>query len=357
MNFFSVDKIRANRTARAIGDIRHGVPIIASKKYLIISVETLLEYDFNELKQSFKDKLTVVLPRPPANQEFLSGDAFDLCFKQIKDLCDPITRKLSSLAFIESENEITLFKSIRELLVLAKLLPIFLFVELTLTDEKRLDEASILNIEEQDLTSYKKLANSSVEQIIDNVPIHLNYSSKAALSMFRATLTGEEHCAIVIGDINASSNPIIRIHSACYTGDLLQSLQCDCNAQLIAAIQLMNEKPENAGIILYMAQEGRGIGLANKLRAYALQKQGCDTVEANEQLGFEMDERDYSIAIEILKKLKITRMRLLTNNPEKAIALTKSGIIVSKILPLRTKVNRYNEKYMETKKKRMAHAL
>ena len=359
MKFFSMDEIRSNNVARALCDLKRGAPIVIAKKYLIASVETLSESNFNRLRQSFKDKLTLVTP---TLKNYLVQKAFPLSFNEVKALCVPRNAPnhcISSSRFIVTDNKFAeqYHQLAKQSLTIAKLLPIFLLVELDAMDEKFLEDAFIINIEIQDLASYKRVMGSTVEQIVTNVPVQLKDTGKVNITMFRVISTGEEHIAIISGDVTGSKAPLVRLHSSCYTGDLLRSLQCDCSAQLLTAVRFMNEKPENAGVIIYLAQEGRGIGLANKLRAYILQEKGYDTVEANAHLGFEMDARDYSIAAEILKQLKIEEVTLLTNNPKKKQALIGNGINVLKVLPLMTEINNYNKKYMETKKQKMAHTI
>jgi GTP cyclohydrolase II len=341
MTFFPVEEIKSNRVSRALNDLRRGVPITISKKYLIASVETLTESKFNKLTQAFKDKLILVMPSPNG---YVVRDASGLGFESLKSLCNSGQSNLGDAAAAEQHH------LIRRILTLAKLLPIALLAPPTLLED-------FTTLDESDLASYERSLNLNIEQITATVPIPLKGSQEASMTIFRVPITGEEHYAITIGKRQHGVDPLVRLHSSCYTGDLLQSLRCDCHSQLLAAIQIMSQSSENAGVIVYLAQEGRGIGLANKLRAYCLQDKGYDTVEANEQLGFEMDTRDYSLAAEILKKLNITRARLLTNNPGKTSALIAKGITISKTLPLMTEINRYNENYMATKKKKMAHTI
>jgi GTP cyclohydrolase II len=358
MNFFSVDDIRSNRVSRILSDLRRGVPVIINKKHLLVSVETLSESNFNKLKRTFKDKFTLIV-------QSLAQDSSQLSFEAIKSFCN--TQYYNNLHQTENAGAVRSQKLntnfcfddevCRKILTLAKLLPVFLFVELDSTNNKLLNESDILNLEEDDFASYIKSINTNVEEVTSAIPIPFEVSNEASITIFRVPLTGEEHYAITIGKIKNGIDPLIRLHSSCYTGDLLQSLRCDCNSQLLAAKKIMSESPENAGVIIYLAQEGRGIGLANKLRAYALQDNGCDTVEANELLGFEIDGRDYSVAAAILKKLKITRARLLSNNPKKTKALNEKGILISQTLPLTTKINRYNKSYIETKRKKLAHTI
>jgi GTP cyclohydrolase II len=344
MKFFSIDEIRSNRVSRAITDLRRSVPITINKKYLISAVETLSEAHFSKLRQSFKDKLTIVT-------QWSLQDASGFDFKKIRSFCEHSSEKPVIRSNFEFDS-----KLLKRIAMFTKLLPIFLVVKLSIDDEAFLNEACILNLDEADLIAYEANINSNLEQIVTNIPVPLKDSHEASVTIFRVTATGEEHYAITIGKLGAT-DPLVRLHSSCYTGDLLQSLRCDCSSQLLAAIQILSAKPENAGIIVYLAQEGRGIGLVNKLRAYGLQDKGYDTVEANEQLGFDIDGRDYSIAAEMLNKLGVNRIRLLTNNPQKIGALTEKGIEISKVLPLTTESNVYNKGYIETKRNKMAHTI
>ncbi len=161
-----------------------------------------------------------------------------------------------------------------------------------------------------------------------------------------------EHLALIKEPI--TKNPLVRIHSQCVTGDALASMRCDCGEQLELSLQKIAKE---SGILIYLQQEGRGIGLFNKIAAYHYQDQGLDTVEANTKLGFKDDTREYSIAAEILKDLGITSIRLLTNNPRKVQGLEKAGIIIQQQLPLLIKANSVNSKYLATKKSKLGHSL
>src|SRR5205085_4509468 len=164
-----------------------------------------------------------------------------------------------------------------------------------------------------------------------------------------------EHLAFVLGDVVNQPEVLVRVHSECFTGDVLGSLRCDCGEQLAQALRLIGQ--EGAGIVLYLRQEGRGIGLLDKLRAYNLQDQGFDTVEANLMLGHSADERDYTVAALILKQLGIDSVRLLTNNPLKTEGLQQSGITVKARVPLQSGVTSENAAYLLTKAQRMRHLL
>jgi len=165
----------------------------------------------------------------------------------------------------------------------------------------------------------------------------------------------EEAVALVRGNLKGKSAPLVRVHSQCLTGDVLNSLRCDCRAQLELSLKKIGEAP--SGVLLYLPQEGRGIGLMNKLRAYQLQDQGMDTVEANEALGFASDAREYEFPAEILKALGARRIRLLSNNPEKVRQLEKSGVKVVRRVPCQPRISKTSRKYLETKKSKMGHLL
>jgi GTP cyclohydrolase II len=179
-------------------------------------------------------------------------------------------------------------------------------------------------------------------------------SEQAEIVAFRSAEDAAEHVALLIG-APGGRPPLVRLHSECLTGDVLGSLKCDCGPQLDAAIEAMASA--GWGILLYLRQEGRGIGLVNKLRAYALQDQGFDTVDANLRLGFGDDERDFTVAAAMLERLGQDKVRLLTNNPRKAAGLEAAGIDVIEQVPLRIAGNRHNEAYLETKKRRSGHQL
>ncbi len=190
---------------------------------------------------------------------------------------------------------------------------------------------------------------------ISEAVVPLVDSAETRLISFRPKDGGAEHLAIVIGKPDVSKPVLCRLHSECLTGDLLGSLRCDCGDQLRGGIAAIAR--EGSGVLLYLAQEGRGIGLVNKLRAYALQDQGFDTVDANEQLGFDDDERVYLPAVRMLRCLDISRVRLLTNNPAKVGALARHGIEVTERVPHAFPSNAHNAAYLQTKAKRSGHLL
>lgn len=189
-------------------------------------------------------------------------------------------------------------------------------------------------------------------QVVSRARLPLAGAEDTTVVAFRPRDGGDEHLALIIG--NPGPEPLIRLHSACLTGDVLGSLKCDCGPQLRAAVERIAAE---GGILLYLQQEGRGIGLLNKLRAYQLQDQGFDTVDANLRLGFEEDERDFDLAGAMLKQLGVSRVRLLSNNPAKARALEEQGIAVADLVPHSFGENPHNRHYLDTKRDRQGHKL
>lgn len=205
----------------------------------------------------------------------------------------------------------------------------------------------------KDLIAYR-IRKESLVEIGPKVNMPTAYGTFKLIS-FREKTTGLEHVALIKGTWKEDEPVLVRVHSSCATGDIFGSMRCECGEQLHAAMRKIDE--EGKGVVLYMNQEGRGIGLFNKIKAYKLQEEGMDTVDANLHLGFKADERDYGIGANILYALGIKKMRLLTNNPMKRIGLEGYGIEITENVPIEITPNQYNRFYMATKKKRMGHNL
>ncbi|HET6273836.1 MAG TPA: bifunctional 3,4-dihydroxy-2-butanone-4-phosphate synthase/GTP cyclohydrolase II [Bacteroidota bacterium] len=205
----------------------------------------------------------------------------------------------------------------------------------------------------KDLIEYRMMREKLVQRLVTtNLPTKYGVFQ---IYLYRSETDNKDHIALVKGEIRPDAPVLVRVHSECLTGDLFGSLRCDCNEQLIAAI-LMVEKA-GSGVVLYMRQEGRGIGLVNKLKAYKLQDEGLDTVEANEKLGFRPDLRDYGIGAQILRDLGVKKIRLLTNNPKKVVGLHGYGLEIVERVPLEMDANEVNERYLRTKRDKMGHLI
>jgi 3,4-dihydroxy 2-butanone 4-phosphate synthase/GTP cyclohydrolase II len=204
-----------------------------------------------------------------------------------------------------------------------------------------------------DLVEYRRRHEKLVERGA-SVRLPTEFGEFTAVA-FREKLTGKTHVALVKGDVDGAENVLVRVHSECLTGDVFHSLRCDCGEQLEQALAQI--EVEGTGVLLYMAQEGRGIGLINKLRAYELQEQGMDTVEANLELGFPADARDYGIGNQILSDLGLTTLRILTNNPKKLVGIDGFGLTVVEQVPIETTPHTENQRYLETKRDKLGHRL
>jgi len=212
-------------------------------------------------------------------------------------------------------------------------------------------DLKIVSIE--DLIQYRLQHESLIERVIDvKMPTAFGDFN---LYAYKQTHNNQEHLALVKGEWTEDEAVMVRVHSSCITGDIFGSCRCDCGEQLHGAMRLIEK--EGRGVVLYLNHEGRGIGLLNKLRSYKLQEQGMDTVEANIELGFKADERDYGVGAQILRDLNIRKMKLISNNPTKRAGLTGYGLEIVENIPLKIKSNQHNALYMETKRTRMGHDL
>lgn len=215
---------------------------------------------------------------------------------------------------------------------------------------KRFD-LKLISIE--DLVAYRMRTERLVERQVD---VHLPTAhGDFQLIAYKQVTTGEEHLALVKGEWKPDEPVLVRVHSSCVTGDIFGSCRCDCGPQLQRAMEMVER--EGRGVVLYMQQEGRGIGLLNKLKAYKLQEQGADTVEANAMLGFDMDARDYGVGAQILHDLGVRKMRLLTNNPRKRTGLIGYGLEIVENVAIEIAANPHNERYLRTKKEKLGHIL
>lgn len=205
----------------------------------------------------------------------------------------------------------------------------------------------------KDLIEYRIKTDSLIEEVV-RVDMPTKYGD-FTLVAFKEKLSANEHLALIKGTWEKDEPVLTRVHSSCFTGDILGSLRCDCGDQLHKAMRMVQK--EGKGAILYMNQEGRGIGLLNKLKAYRLQEQGMDTVEANLHLGFQMDQRDYGLGAQILRHLNITKLKLMTNNPRKRVGLIGYGLEIVENIPIEIDPNPHNEKYLAAKRDKLGHEI
>ncbi|MEW6307415.1 MAG: GTP cyclohydrolase II, partial [Verrucomicrobiota bacterium] len=205
----------------------------------------------------------------------------------------------------------------------------------------------------EDLIKYRRLQEKLVEHV-EVVKMPTDYGD-FDLHLYRSKLDGQHHVALVRGEVAGRDGVLVRVHSECLTGDVFASRRCDCGPQLHQAMKQISE--EGRGVIVYMRQEGRGIGLAPKIQAYKLQERGYDTVEANLKLGYGMDLREYGLGAQILVDLGLKKIRLLTNNPKKIVGLDGYGLEIKEQVPIRVKPNPHNEKYLQTKREKLGHLI
>jgi len=265
---------------------------------------------------------------------------------------------LDEATSIVGEKQGSLADTATRLLRIAKLIPAAMMCRIPTRDnalQNRLaKDQNILTVEMADIEQYGQQAAQSLK-VAARAKVPLSLDGDAEVVMFRADVGGDEHFAVLVGGMVPEKAPLVRLHSQCVTGDVLGSLKCDCGQQLHAAIGYM--AANGGGVLVYLAQEGRDIGLLNKMRAYALQDNGFDTVDANHALGFESDERLFLPAIKILQELGISELRLITNNPDKISQLDAAGITVVERVPLACDANTHNQKYLNTKRDRSGHML
>ena len=351
------------RVSRIYNDLRSGIPIIiqANESHLVAPVETLNQTRYNVIR-SCLDDLRLVISSRRANT--LKMSSYDKDLARIKV---PSDRNLEWLrAVADPSQDLTYgmkgpFNQIRGgdtrvenigllLSKTAELLPAILTVNLK---NSKIETDGLTSVDISDLIPFFEKDFVSREIISARLPTETAKSGK--LHVFRPELNEPEHYAMEYGVVDRNRPVLVRIHSACFTGDILGSLKCDCGAQLSEAMRQINKN--SSGVLIYLNQEGRGIGLANKMRAYALQDEGFDTVEANHRLGFEDDERNFQIGASILKELKISSIQLMTNNPNKIKLLEENGINVSERLAIIIEENKFNAHYLGTKAKKSGHLL
>ena len=349
------------RLARARADLRMGVPVVLDDGAVILAAETLDAARLAHLRtvggvpvlavtgwraQTLKaraydgDLARIMLP-PDATLSWV---------RSVADPADDLRAPMKGPLQTVRDGSADLHRAAIALTKAARLLP----AALVLTIEDAAGFAAQHDLTHVPAEAALDTGLSPLNPII-SARLPLDVSEAGRLHIFRPDDGAEEHYAVEIGQPDRTKPVLSRLHSACFTGDLLGSLKCDCGPQLRGALGQMGV--EGAGVLLYLNQEGRGIGLANKMRAYSLQDQGFDTVEANHRLGFEDDERDFRIGADILKRMGFGAVRLLTNNPAKVAKMESCGITVTERVPLKVGENQHNHAYLATKAAKSGHLL
>ena len=349
------------RIARARTDLRLGLPIVLdgpSGRVLVLAAEGIDSDRFAELCGLGTPVLAITAKRAlTLHARSYDGDLARLTLPadatadwvaSVADPQDDLSAPMKGPFTAQREGPADLHRTALALVKSARLLPAALVLPL---DGPAPADLTVLDAGSADKMLSAPVAHSQV--VTGRVPMAVSRAGR--VHVFRPGDGGEEHVVCEIGRPSRHDPVLARLHSACFTGDVLGSLKCDCGPQLRAALTQMGA--EGAGVLLYLNQEGRGIGLANKMRAYALQDQGFDTVEANHRLGFEDDERDFRTGADLLKRLGFSSVRLMTNNPAKVDMMRAQGIDVVERVPLKVGLNPLNEGYLEAKAKKSGHIL
>ena len=359
---------------RAISELRRGGKLVVSDNnsgisVLLVACELIEDETIEELSKLALSRPNIILSENRSKAIGIS-DVNEPCsilinnnwtIDDVLSLCMPLTgHKIPKIEGSLPENNKGIVSSCILLLRQSRLLPAGL---MSLISNISIDKISkwafnnnLIHVNISEIKSYEKeSANNLIMSVKAKVPIA--FTENCEIIIFRPKDGGNEHFCLIFGKNRSltSNRALLRIHSQCITGDVLDSLKCDCGQQLKQSIKIMAEADE--GILIYLAQEGRDIGLLNKLRAYTLQENGMDTVEANEDLGFNDDERLYYPAKEILTQLNIKNIELITNNPKKVQHLKNLGINVIKRVPIKINPNKHNQKYLETKSIKSGHIL
>jgi len=350
--------------SRARADLRMGVPIVigADNGLLVLATETLCADRLRDV-MALGDADLVISGRRAETLKaraydgdvarvVLPSDATVRWVQAVADPADDLVHPMKGPLMTRRDGSAALHRMAVTLAKSARLLPAILAVHLN--EASAFAQERNLTCIDPDTAEPQLNASLIFDQVV-SARVPLRAAENARLHVFRPEDGSEEHYAIEIGRPDREKPVLARLHSACFTGDLLGSLKCDCGPQLNAALNAMGSEGE--GVLLYLNQEGRGIGLANKMRAYALQDQGFDTVEANHRLGFEDDERDFRIGSELLRKLGFNSVRLMTNNPAKIDMMQSCGIDVTERVPLKVGENPHNTGYLTTKARKSGHLL
>ena len=351
--------------ARARADLRMGVPVVllGAAPVVIMAAETLSPQRFADVLALGGDPVLAVTARRAKTLKvhaydgdlariILPEDATPGWVQGVADPADDLRAPMKGPLRSARGGPVVAHRTAVRLVKSARLLPAALV--LSVPNAADFAAQNMLTTLKLDAVAPELAQRSPLHPVV-NARLPLEVSEAGRLHIFRPEDGGEEHYAIEIGRPDRAKPVLARLHSACFTGDLMGSLKCDCGPQLHAAMAQMGH--EGHGVLLYLNQEGRGIGLANKMRAYSLQDQGFDTVEANHRLGFEDDERDFRLGADILKSMGFSAVRLLTNNPRKVEMMQASGVAVAERVPLKVGENRHNRAYLATKAAKSGHML
>jgi GTP cyclohydrolase II len=352
--------------ARARADLRMGVPIVidAPTPVLVMAAETLTAQRLADLLALGGAPVLAITARRAQTLKarvydddlarvVLPPDATIGWVQSLANPADDLRAPMKGPLECRRDGSAAAHRAALLLIKSARLLPAALVLELVQDADAFAQAQGLTSLNLAAITPQLTL-RSPLHPVV-NARLPMEVSEAGRLHVFRPEDGGEEHYAIEIGRPDRSKPVLARLHSACFTGDLMGSLKCDCGPQLRAALAQMGS--EGHGVLLYLNQEGRGIGLANKMRAYSLQDQGFDTVEANHRLGFEDDERDFRLGSDILKSMGFSSVRLLTNNPRKVEMMTASGVEVVERVPLAVGENLHNRAYLATKASKSGHLL
>jgi len=341
-----------------VDGLRHGWPLAFAGGPTLLPVETAIATAATAPRMlisaaraatlKLANQRDAAVPHAPVliagGEDFTVRDALPIADPAL-DLGNPLKGPFKAVTLDWEETA----RAALELARIAGILPAFL------VDPVNAGEA--VPVEISDLAAY---SDAGALRVVTRARLPVHACEDAEIVAFRSAADLRDHVALVIGKQSGDRQPLVRLHSECLTGDILGSLKCDCGPQLDAALHAMAHEAQGSGgwgVLLYMRQEGRGIGLVNKLRAYRLQDQGFDTVEANQRLGLPDEARDFPVAARMLKLLGATAIRLLTNNPAKVIALEAAGITVSERVPHQLPENPHNARYLATKRDRSGHLL
>ncbi len=356
---------------RAINELRTGRPIVLEDKgkfWLFYNIEHAKKNILNQFKKIQQKETYLLITKQKAKQLISTKIKSNIFFEidtnfnhsKLQDLFinpansnDPLN--LKKLSFKNAKN---LQNYALELSKNAKLIPSLIFKKIDPKFYNDIDnlilKTGLLKFNHSDLANQNRHISDSIK-LVSSAKVPLPYVEDTSFKIFKSYIGSQQHMAIIINPKKIKKTTNIRIHSACFTGDIFHSLKCDCGEQLNQSITYMSKN--NGGIILYLDQEGRGIGLANKMRAYSLQSRGLDTIDADHNIGFLDDERDFSVASKILSLLNVKLVNIITNNPLKMSAIKKAGIKINNQVNTKPTINKYNKNYFKTRVKKTSYRL